>query len=37
VVGNLFDDLLSGKVAIRIRDPGSEHPLSFERSEPEPP
>ena len=36
VVGNLFDDLLSGKVAIRIRDPRSEHPLSFERSEPDP-
>jgi ribonuclease D len=34
VVGNLFDDLLSGKVAIRIRDSRSDHPLSFERSEP---
>ncbi|MCX7424553.1 MAG: HRDC domain-containing protein [Planctomycetia bacterium] len=36
VVGNLFDDLLSGKVAIRIRDSRSDHPLSFERSEPGP-
>ena len=33
VVGNLFDNLLSGKVAIRITDPLSEHPLVFERSE----
>ncbi len=31
VVGNLFDDLISGKVSIRITDPFSEHPLVFER------
>jgi ribonuclease D len=31
VVGNLFDDLLSGKTAVRIRDPRSEHPLTFEQ------
>jgi ribonuclease D len=30
VVGNLFDDLLSGKKSIRIRDPASEQPLVFE-------
>lgn len=29
-VGRLFDDLLSGKTAIRIGDPRSEHPLVFE-------
>ena len=32
VAGNLFDDLLAGKTAIRIGDPDSEHPLKFERS-----
>ncbi|MEK6250119.1 MAG: ribonuclease D, partial [Planctomycetales bacterium] len=31
VVGDLIDDLLSGKVAIRITDPKSQHPLSFEK------
>jgi ribonuclease D len=31
VVGNLIDDLLAGKVSIRITDPKSERPLSFER------
>ncbi len=30
VVGNLFDDLLAGRKAIRIQDPDSEHPLIFE-------
>ena len=30
VVGNLLDDLLSGKVTIRISDPSSEQPLVFE-------
>jgi ribonuclease D len=29
-VGRLFDDLLAGKVAIRIDDPRSDHPLVFE-------
>lgn len=31
LVGQLLDDLLSGRVAIRIADPGGEQPLSFER------
>ena len=30
VVGKTFDDLLAGKLAIRIDDPTSEHPLVFE-------
>ena len=30
VVGQLFDDLLAGKKAIRISDPTSKHPLVFE-------
>ena len=34
VVGNLFDQLLSGKVAVRINDPLSEHPLVFEGTRP---
>lgn len=29
-VGRLFDDLLAGKVAIRIADPAADHPLVFE-------
>jgi len=29
-VGRLFDDLLAGKVSIRITDPRSDHPLTFE-------
>jgi hypothetical protein len=33
VVGQLFEDLLSGKVSIRIRDPLSEEPLAFDRIE----
>ncbi len=32
-VGRLFDDLLSGKVAIRITDPHADAPLSFEGPE----
>jgi ribonuclease D len=32
-VGRLFDDLLAGKVSIRITDPKSDHPLTFERRE----
>jgi ribonuclease D len=30
VVGQLIDDLLAGKMSIRIRDPRSENPLAFE-------
>ena len=33
-VGRLFDDLLAGKLSIRIADPKSDHPLAFEPSEP---
>lgn len=31
VVGHLLDDLLAGKVSIRIRNPRAEQPLAFER------
>jgi ribonuclease D len=31
VVGQVFDDLLAGKVAVRIGDPTSEYPLLFDR------
>lgn len=31
LVGRLFDDLLAGKMAIRIAEPASENPLVFER------
>ncbi|HUY33220.1 MAG TPA: ribonuclease D [Pirellulales bacterium] len=31
VVGQLLNDLLEGKVSIRIRDPNSEQPLAFDR------
>ena len=34
VVGDLFDDLLSGKMSVRISDPDSDHPLAFDRYEP---
>jgi ribonuclease D len=30
VVGTLIDDLLAGKLSIRITDPLSDHPLTFE-------
>ena len=30
VVGQLLDDLIAGKVSIRIRDPRAEQPLAFE-------
>lgn len=33
VVGRLIDDLLSGKLAVKIRDPHSDEPLAFERLE----
>lgn len=29
-VGRLFEDLLSGKLSIRVADPKSDHPLAFE-------
>jgi ribonuclease D len=31
LVGNLFDNLLSGKIAVRVNDPTSDHPLAFDR------
>jgi ribonuclease D len=34
VVADTFDQLLAGKLAIRIQDPLSEHPLVFEPTEP---
>jgi hypothetical protein len=30
MVGRLLDDLLAGKVSIRIHDPASDQPLAFE-------
>ena len=33
VIGNSLQDLLQGKVSIRIEDPKSDHPLRFERIE----
>ena len=33
VVGNLIDDFLTGKLAIRIDDPLSDHPLKLERTD----
>ncbi len=33
IVGQVFDDLLAGKLSIRIADPASEYPLVFERSD----
>jgi len=30
VIGRTFDDLLAGKLSIRIEDPASDHPLVFE-------
>lgn len=33
VVGQLFEELLSGQVSIRIRDPLSDEPLAFDRVE----
>ena len=32
VVGSLIDDLLAGKLSIRITDPLSDHPLAFENT-----
>src|SRR5262249_44585607 len=32
VVGTLIDDLLAGKLSIRITDPLSDHPLAFEKT-----
>jgi ribonuclease D len=34
VVGSLIDDLLAGKLSIRIADPLSDHPLAFENVAP---
>jgi ribonuclease D len=33
VVGQLFDDLLSGRKSIRIQDADSEHPLAFDETD----
>jgi ribonuclease D len=30
-VGRMFDDVLDGKLSIRVADPKSDHPLAFER------
>jgi ribonuclease D len=30
-IGRLFEDLLDGKLSIRVADPTSDHPLAFER------
>jgi len=30
LVGNLFDDLLAGKIAVRVDDATSDHPLAFD-------
>ena len=32
VIGHVFDDLLAGKIALRIGDPTSEYPLVFDRT-----
>ncbi|MFV1964018.1 MAG: ribonuclease D [Pirellulaceae bacterium] len=34
VIGHAIDELLDGKVAIRVRDPLAENPLDLERSDP---
>ena len=34
VIGQVFDDLLAGKLAVRIGDPASECPLVFDRLDP---
>jgi len=34
VIGQVFDDLLAGKLAVRIADPASECPLVFDRLDP---
>lgn len=36
-VGGLFDDLLAGRIAVRVGDPNSEHPLVLEPMEGWPP
>ena len=33
LVGRLFDDLLAGRVSVRIDDPKSDHPLAFDLAE----
>ncbi|MGC3968361.1 MAG: hypothetical protein QM775_13600 [Pirellulales bacterium] len=32
VVGHLIEELLAGRMSIRIADPNSEHPLVFEEA-----
>lgn len=32
VIGQVFDDLLAGRIAVRIADPTSEYPLVFDRA-----
>ena len=32
VVGHLIEELLAGRMSIRIADPDSEHPLVFEEA-----
>jgi ribonuclease D len=34
VCGQLLEDVLDGKISIRVADPESDHPLKFERSDP---
>ena len=34
-IGQLFDDLLAGKLSIRVANPKSDHPLAFEDSHPQ--
>ena len=37
IVGNAIDDLLAGRLAIRITDPLSDRPLTLERHQQRPP
>ncbi|MBN2023653.1 MAG: HRDC domain-containing protein [Pirellulales bacterium] len=34
VVGDLFEELLAGRIAVRVENPASEHPLAFLPTEP---
>lgn len=36
LVGNLFENLLGGKIAVRVDDPTSDHPLAFDRVDGQP-
>jgi len=31
-IGRLFEDLLSGKLSVRVDDPKSDHPLGFKNA-----